>query len=381
MEQGIAKKDRLLIIDDEFGPRESLRFVFKDLYDVTLADSVDKGVAFLKEMSPDTIIMDIRMPGKTGIQGLQEIRAIDQQVSIIMLTGFGSLETAQEAIRHGATDYLKKPFDTEEIREVVQKYVERTKMHRQRTETTSHLETLTAQLQDQLAEKETMASLGEESSEFIHDLSSPLTVINGYANILLMDIKEKRSTGEEMTASYLEQIEKSVNRCREMLTLWRQRATRNQSSTQTISIPDLVTEVAQNAKAIAAEKKNGSVILEAGPDCSIEGDNLQIFRSVQNIVNNAIDALPDQNGCVTVSWSLQDNMVAVAVRDNGCGIPPDKINDLQKKHFTTKQKSGGMGLGLFITKNIAEAHGGSLTLSNNETPPGACVTLTFPLLK
>jgi signal transduction histidine kinase len=121
-------------------------------------------------------------------------------------------------------------------------------------------------------------------------------------------------------------------------------------------------------------------VLEKGPDCSIEGDNLQIFRSVQNIVNNAIDALPAQNGCVTVTWTVQDGMVAIAVRDNGCGIPADKINDLQKKHFTTKKESGGMGLGLFITKNIAEAHGGSLTLANNETPPGACVTLTFPLL-
>lgn len=374
-------KDKLLVIDDEFGPRESLRYVFKDLYDVTLADSVDKGISVLKETPPDTIIMDIRMPGKTGIEGLREIRAIDQHVSIIMLTGFGSLETAQEAIRHGATDYLKKPFDTDDIRDVVQKYVERTKSQRQRIETTHNLEALTAQLQAQLAEKETMASLGEESSEFIHDLGSPLTVINGYANILLMDIKEKRSTGEEMTAAYLEQIEKSVTRCREMLTLWRERATRNQNTMQKISVQDLVSEVAQNATTIAAEKKNGSVVLEKGPDCSIEGDNLQIFRSVQNIVNNAIDALPAQNGQVKVSWTVQDERVIITVRDNGCGIPPDKINDLQKKYYTTKKGSGGMGLGLFITKNIVEAHGGTLTLANNETPPGACVTLTFPLLK
>ncbi len=373
-------KDRLLVIDDDLGPRESLRYLFKDTHDVTCVDSVDEGVKALKETRPDAIISDIKMQGKSGIDGLREIRAIDQEVSIIMLTGFGSLETAQEAIRHGATDYLKKPFDTDEIREVVRKYVERTKVHRQRAEATSHLEGLTTQLQEQLAEKETMASLGEESSEFIHDLGSPLTVINGYANILLMDIKEKRSTGEEMTATYLEQIEKSVNRCREMLTLWRERAVRNQSTTQTISVPDLVTEVAQNAKTIAAEKKNAEVVLEKGPDCSIEGDNLQIFRSVQNIVNNAIDALPAQNGRVTVTWIVQEGMVSIAVRDNGCGIPDDKINDFQTKYYTTKKESGGMGLGLFITKNIVEAHGGSLTLENNETPPGACVTLTFPLL-
>src|SRR6056297_360381 len=103
------EKDRLLVIDDEFGPRESLRFLFKDIYNVDCADSVDNGIRALKKNAPDCIITDIKMPRKSGIEGLQEIRAIDPHVSIIMLTGFGSLETAQEAIRHGATDYLKKP--------------------------------------------------------------------------------------------------------------------------------------------------------------------------------------------------------------------------------------------------------------------------------
>jgi len=140
-------KDRLLVIDDELGPRESLRFLFKDIYDVTCADSVDQAIEALKKSSPDCIISDIKMPGKTGIQGLEEIRAIDQQVSIVMLTGFGSLETAQEAIRHGATDYLKKPFDTDEIRKVIAGYVERTKLSRKQIATTEHLETLTTQLQ------------------------------------------------------------------------------------------------------------------------------------------------------------------------------------------------------------------------------------------
>ncbi|MCC7299887.1 MAG: response regulator, partial [Verrucomicrobia bacterium] len=160
-------KDNLLVIDDELGPRESLRFLFKSIYNVTCVDSVDKAVEELKKSAPDCIITDIKMPGKTGIQGLKEIRAIDPQVSIIMLTGFGSLETAQEAIRHGATDYLKKPFDTDELREVVAGYIQRTKINRKRVAATDHLENLTTQLQEQLNAKEKLASLGEESSEFV----------------------------------------------------------------------------------------------------------------------------------------------------------------------------------------------------------------------
>ena len=374
-------KDRLLVIDDELGPRESLRFLFKNIYDVTCVDSVDKAIKSLKKSPPDCIISDIKMPGKTGIQGLEEIRKIDQQVSIIMLTGFGSLETAQEAIRHGATDYLKKPFDTNEIIEVVAGYVERTKINRKRIATTDHLEALTDQLQEQLTAKEQFAELGEKSSEFVHDLGNPLSVINGYVQILIQDIKDKKTKDKEINVSYLEQIEQSVSRCRDMLTLWRERSRRADSSIKKINLGDLASEVAGNTKALAVEK-NADVLLEKGPDdCLIEGDNVQVFRAIQNIVANALDALPQKGGCIHIGWRIDGQRALVEVEDNAGGFPPDKIADLQTKYYTTKGESGGMGLGLFITKNIVEAHGGSLILDNNEKGTGAFVTLAFPLLK
>ena len=373
-------KDRLLVIDDELGPRESLRFLFKDLYDVTCVDSVDKGVEELKNNPPDTIIMDIKMPKKTGIQGLKEIRAIDSQVSVIMLTGFGSLETAQEAIRHGATDYLKKPFDTDEIRATVAGYIKRTKINRKRIAATEHLENLTAQLQEQLNAKEKLASLGEESSEFVHDLGNPLSVINGYVQILIKDIKDKRSDGKEINVSYLEQIEKSVSRCRDMLTLWRERSKRADSSIKKISLGDLTAEVAINAQALASEKSAQVNLTPGGIDCSIEGDNVQVFRAIQNIVGNAIEALPSSGGILNICWRTDGRRALVEVEDNGGGFPLEKLADMQTRHYTTKGASGGMGLGLFITKNIVEAHGGSLILANNAAGTGALVTLAFPRL-
>lgn len=373
-------KDRLLVIDDELGPRESLRFLFKDTYDITCVDSVDKGVAELKANPPDTIIMDIKMPGKTGIQGLKEIRAIDQQVSIIMLTGFGSLETAQEAIRHGATDYLKKPFDTDEIREVVAGYVKRTKINRKRIAATDHLETLTTQLQEQLNAKEKLASLGEESSEFVHDLGNPLSVINGYVQILIKDIKDKKSQGKEINVGYLEQIEKSVSRCRDMLTLWRERSKRADSSIKKLPLGDLVAEVAGNAGPLAAAKDAEVHLTPGALDCIIEGDNVQVFRAIQNIVGNAIEALPASGGQLNICWRTDGRRALVEVEDNGGGFPLEKLADMQTKHYTTKGESGGMGLGLFITKNIVEAHGGSLILANNTAGTGALVTLAFPRL-
>jgi len=73
----------LLVIDDELGPRESLRFLFKDDYHVMCADTVDRGLQLMQEKSPDTVIMDIRMPVRSGIDGLREIRRLDSDLAVI----------------------------------------------------------------------------------------------------------------------------------------------------------------------------------------------------------------------------------------------------------------------------------------------------------
>jgi signal transduction histidine kinase len=214
----------------------------------------------------------------------------------------------------------------------------------------------------------------------VHDLGNPLSVINGYVQILIKDIKDQKSQGKEINVSYLEQIEKSVSRCRDMLTLWRERSKRADSSIKRLLLGDLVTEVAMNAKTLAVGK-SAQVTITPGPiDCLIEGDNVQVFRSIQNIVGNAIEALPASGGIINVCWRVDGRRALVEVEDNGGGFPPEKIADLQTKYYTTKGESGGMGLGLFITKNIVEAHGGSLILANNKAGTGALVTLAFPRL-
>lgn len=373
-------KDRLLVIDDERGPRESLRFLFKDRYEVVCAESVDHGLAAIRERPVDAVVMDIKMPGKNGIQGLKEIRALDPLVSIVMLTGFGSLETAQEAIRNGATDYLKKPFDTTELRAAIAGYVQRTHLLRKRQAAAEQLETLTAQLREQLEAKEKMATLGEESSEFVHDLNNPLSVINGYVQMLIEDVREKKGADPALTVDYLEQIEKGVARCRDMLTLWRERSRRIDSSVRRIDLGELVAEIAKNMQPLAVAK-GAKIQLAAGPACFIEGDNIQVFRAVQNIVGNALEAVRATRGEIRIRWRTDGRRALVEVEDNGGGFPPDKIADMHTRHYTTKGATGGMGLGLFITKNIVQAHGGQLVLANNAAGTGALVTLAFPRLE
>lgn len=378
-------KERLLVIDDELGPRESLRFLFKDVYDVVCVDSVDLGIQELRRNPPDCIITDIKMPGKSGIQGLKEIRAIDQNVSVIMLTGFGVLETAQDAIRHGASDYVKKPFDTTEMRDIVQSHINKTRMRRGRQAAYDNLQQINAQLQSELSSKEHLAQLGQASSEFIHDIRNPLTVICGYVGLLMSNIKDGPSpdAGDqdtEKTRQYLEQMEKSVIRCQEMATMWRELTTNGgDAHFVPCALPAILREVTDALQGMAKDAR--AVIELQVPDQAlcVAGDNLQLYRAFQNLGSNAIQALPhDGSGRVLVRLSRDGESARIEVLDNGCGILPEKLDSLFVPYVSSRKRSGGMGLGLYITRKVIENHGGGILIANRPEG-GAAAVVTLPL--
>src|SRR4029077_17669870 len=145
---------KILVIDEEIGPRESLRMLLKPNYQVQTADCVEAGLKLLKEKRPDAIVMDIRMPGMSGIEGLRRIREIDPHLSVIMLTGFGALDTAKEALRLGAHDYISKPFDAREMEEVINCNVERTRVQRTSEHAAAEIKELNSRLLKELAQKE-----------------------------------------------------------------------------------------------------------------------------------------------------------------------------------------------------------------------------------
>ena len=102
------KEGTILAIDDELGPRESLRMLFKDDYKVVTAENGEQGIKALKEYDPDIIILDLRMPGKNGLETLEEIRDIDEKVPVIILTGYGDMEAAKRAIHLGTLEFISK---------------------------------------------------------------------------------------------------------------------------------------------------------------------------------------------------------------------------------------------------------------------------------
>jgi putative nucleotidyltransferase with HDIG domain len=114
-------RGKILIIDDELAPRESLRMVLKDKYVVSTASGAQEGLDILAHDPVDLVVLDIRMPEMDGITALKEIKKRHPDIEVILLTAYASLETAQSALRLGAFDYLMKPFDKDDLINVVER--------------------------------------------------------------------------------------------------------------------------------------------------------------------------------------------------------------------------------------------------------------------
>jgi signal transduction histidine kinase len=372
---------QILVIDDEMGPRESLRMLLKPNYQVHTADCVETGIKLLKEKQPDTIVMDIRMPGISGIEGLRQIREIDPHLSVIMLTGFGALETAKEALRLGANDYISKPFDAREMQQVIDRNVERTRAHRTSEHAAGEIKELNNRLLQQLAQKERLASLGQASAEFVHDLGNPLTIVWGYVQLLAKRIeKSEGDNGKEDAASVKELniIEQNVRLCRELLTMWQSYGNVEASPPKAISVSGIVREVLKGISPMATENGVQLAVNICEDPCVLVGDALQINRAIQNVVVNAVQAAADQKGKVTIVCAQKDFYVDLRVEDTGAGIQPAQLPRIFDPYFTTKQAKSGTGLGLYITKKVVEDHNGSIKVDS--TPGvGSVFTIRLPL--
>jgi DNA-binding NtrC family response regulator len=117
-------KARVLIIDDEESPRESLRFILKDRYDLTLRESGTTGLEALRTEGPfDAVLLDMKMPDRTGLDVLGQVPELAPGTPVVMITAITEARPAVQAMKMGAADYLNKPFDVQEIRLVVERVI------------------------------------------------------------------------------------------------------------------------------------------------------------------------------------------------------------------------------------------------------------------
>lgn len=121
----MSEPSTVLVVDDEIGPRESLRAILKPGYQVLVATEGEQAVRLVTESPIDVVLLDLRMPGVSGIHVLERIKEIKPDVEVILITGYASYETVLEALRLHAFDYIPKPFNIPHLRDIVKRAVTR----------------------------------------------------------------------------------------------------------------------------------------------------------------------------------------------------------------------------------------------------------------
>src|SRR5437868_2488796 len=167
----------LMIVDDDEGVRSALWQLFRDLYPVVLAEDAFKAIEIASGREIDVVICDIRMPKMSGIELLQKLKEIDSGTEVIMLTAYETLETAREALRLGACDYLSKPHSVEGMREAVARAMSRRAVTREIRGHDRRLRELQREIHDRQLREELARTHAEIYASILHDINGPLMVI------------------------------------------------------------------------------------------------------------------------------------------------------------------------------------------------------------
>ncbi|MFV1951018.1 MAG: response regulator [Nitrospinota bacterium] len=138
-------RSNILVVDDELGPRESLKMILKNDYLVFTAKNGWDALDIIRYEPIDLVTLDLKMPGMQGTELLKEIRDFNADIEVIIVTGCGTLKTATEAIRYGVSDYILKPFDVVEMRSVIKKSIGKKSLNKKQKELVKELEKILAE--------------------------------------------------------------------------------------------------------------------------------------------------------------------------------------------------------------------------------------------
>ncbi|HYT60462.1 MAG TPA: response regulator [Haliangiales bacterium] len=398
------EKRTLLIVDDEEGPRQSLRIVFKDDYNILLADNGNRAIELVKQNSVDAAVLDIRMSGMSGVELLGRLKEIDPSIEIVMLTAYETIETARQALRLGACDYLTKPFDISTMRTAIVSAMERHTLSEEIRTNNQKLRELQEELHNQKLQEEIIRTKGEIYASVIHDINGPLTIISGFIEIINQHISNATSLeggSLELVKDRLTRITRQVNNCIEISQRYLSFLRKRSIEKAPVGTNQIMSDLGELLRVHPSAQKNELLIRPLEEDVVAEINGTDLIQILLNLTINALQCSPDPHRveisgrCLTQPLDVTQftdgpecrfvnreslhnvaPLLAISVQDNGPGIPPDLLPRVFEPYFTTKSGSKGTGLGLAIVHRFVKEGRGAIHL---QTGVGKGTTFTIYL--
>jgi signal transduction histidine kinase len=346
-----------LIVDDT---PDIVRLVHNSLrshFKVLSADDGLKGLEMALRERPSLIITDLMMPEIDGLELTKRLRADDRtkHIPIVMLTARGDLEDRVAGLETGVSAYLAKPFSPRELLTTARALV-------QAQATTADL--VMTQKMDSL--EIVAGGLAHEINNPLNYLKNSLARLRIDARILLAETKLTDTKKMEKRINDLFDVaESGIKRITATVELMSSYGRAGYS--RTLRPYDAFTAAREAvAMVLPATRRSVKVDLELPGDGTVECVPEELNQLISNLIQNAIEACPEENGAVKVSGAASDDKLVLRVKDNGPGIPADVIARIFTPFFTTKGPGRGMGMGLTICWRVVQSLGGTL-----EAKPGA----------
>jgi len=381
------RRGTLLIVDDEDGPRESLRVIFKDEYDLFIAEDGPTAIELAKQHDIDVAVLDIRMAGMSGIEVLERLKYVKPDIEVIMMTAFETTDTIRKALRLRACDYINKPFDLATMRAAVSQAMQRRTLEGEINGSAEKVQQLLADLKNQRIEGQIARKRGDILASIIHDINNPLTVIAGFLEMLnqrVNRIAKVEAEDLEFIKARLNIIIRQTTNCiqisRRYLDILRERP--GQSAPR-VSVNLLLKDLEQLMQVHPSLRENEFGLTPFAEDIGVKIGGVDVIQILQNLVVNAFQCAPQPHrvevggevlraplDLAALKDSLNDRLLNVEsmdntaplvkfwVRDTGPGIPTEVMPKIFDPFFTTKGPVDGTGLGLNIVQRlIKEGHG------------------------
>jgi signal transduction histidine kinase len=359
-------KNLVIVIDDEESMRDSCRMILEKAgFRTETAENGLEGIRKVEELEPEIVLIDLKMPGIGGFEVLDRIRQINPQIIPIVITGYATVESAVEAMKRGAYDFLPKPFTPEELRLIINRGLERIKLAR---------EAESLRREKKLIEENFITMVS-------HQLRSPLVAIMQYFETILagmvgtIDPKPR-----EMLVKARERLDQLMELINDWLDIARMNGGRIVHNQQPISMRELLREQLEILRPLA-DKDGVSLQLEEprGSDLAA-GDPETLGQVFANLLANAVK-YNRPGGSVTARIREEEDRLAIDITDTGLGIPEEHIPYIFDQFYRIKRagkaNEKGSGLGLSIAKKIVEAHNGAIEVTSREGE-GSTFTVQLP---
>jgi signal transduction histidine kinase len=374
-------KPTLLIVDDEAGPRESLRIVFKDRYQCATANSGQAGIEYARTHRVDAAILDIKMPDLSGVEVLRELKEIDPDIECIMLTGYETIETARAAVRYGATDYLNKPFDVFHVRQILDKCMTRRQSKQSAAAQVQSLQQLNDQLGRELSDTQRAVTASILSAGVVHEMNNPLAIIAGYTELLKRDLAalgKLDHAAADHVHHRLAGIQREIDRCKDIAKRFLSFSRSAAQPPQPVAVAGLLEDAIALVKAHPANRSTefSSSVGDAGLQLVCQPAEI-----LQILINLGVNALHAMNGegrltltgeavaaapatCAFHTENFQPHrpFIRINVTDTGTGIQSDNVKKIFEPYYTTK--SEGTGIGLAIVCKLVAEYGGCIDIQS-----------------